>query len=121
MSLKIALLGYGRMGKEIEKVATERCHDISEIFDIERPLTKQVKINAVDVFIDFTQPDCVPENVKLAAELGKPIVVGTTGWDEQFMEVEKIILQSKTGLLYASNFSVGVHLFFEIAEKAQPK
>jgi 4-hydroxy-tetrahydrodipicolinate reductase len=118
MSLKIALLGYGKMGKELAQVAVESGHQIVATFEIDEPLALANAPAAVDVFIDFTHPNSVVGNVNAVAQLGKPLVIGTTGWYDKLPEVEKVVRSAKIGVIYGSNFSIGMNLFFKIVENA---
>jgi len=116
--MNIALLGYGKMGKEVEKVAREKGIQVKKIFTIENNL-RAVGITRrsmadVDVCIDFSIPAAVVENINACAECGKSIVVGTTGWYDKLKEVEKIVKNKKIGLLYSANFSLGMNIFYHI-------
>ena len=111
--MKIALLGYGRMGKAIEQIANERGHTIVAKIDKN---DNQGKLSEAEVAINFSIPDAAVANIKAAMEKQIPVVCGTTGWLEQLKEVEDFCLQNKTAFLYASNFSVGVNLFFKLNE-----
>ncbi len=118
MALKIALLGFGKMGKEVAQLAGEGGHEIVATFEIDQPLSSASAPPAVDVFIDFTVPGAVVANVKAVAQLGKPLVIGTTGWYDHLNEVKKIVSAAKIGVIYASNFSIGMNLFFKIVAHA---
>jgi 4-hydroxy-tetrahydrodipicolinate reductase len=114
--MKIALIGYGKMGKMIEQTATGKGLDVVCIID---PFVgNRGDIADADVCIEFSQPSAVLENIKLAASANKPIVVGTTGWYEHLNEVRDIVETSDIGLVYGSNFSIGVNLMFKIIEYA---
>ncbi len=118
--LKIALIGYGKMGKMIEQTAPGRQHQIVSIIDPgvhNKEITKE-SISEADVCIEFTHPDSVLDNIERVLSLGKSIVVGTTGWTSQMATVERWVKKSNSGLFYASNFSIGVNLFFRLIEKA---
>ncbi len=119
--MKLALLGYGQMGQMIEEVALKRKHTIIAAVDMHNPNAshKQISeeiIKDADVCIDFTLPDSIIGNIKKAADFGKNIVVGTTGWYDQIDEVKAYIEKKQTGLIYAPNFSLGVHIFCRILE-----
>lgn len=118
--LKIALIGYGKMGKMVEQMAVKRSHEIVAIIDpkTEDRETVQNSLKKADVCIEFTQPNAVLGNIRTALSLGKNIVVGTTGWNDALKNVEKWVAESGTGLFYASNFSLGVNLFLKTVEKA---
>jgi 4-hydroxy-tetrahydrodipicolinate reductase len=119
--MKIALLGYGKMGQEIEKVAIAK--EIAHIkIDPKEPncimeINESI-LNGVDVCIDFTHPHSVLENIRKIAKLGKNIVVGTTGWYDQMDEVKKIVAENNIGLIWSGNFSVGVNAYLKIVEHA---
>ena len=105
------------MGKEIERCAKEKQITVSAIFDENKPVTVN-GIQDADVCIDFSVPSAVVSNIRLYAEAGKNAVVGTTDWLEHIDEVKRIVMDSGTGLIYTSNFSIGVNMFFKIVEHA---
>ena len=109
--MKIALLGYGRMGKAIEQIAIERGHAIVAMVDKNE---NQGNLSEADVAINFSVPDAAVANIKAAMEKQIPVVCGTTGWLEHLKEVEAYCTQHKSAFIYASNFSVGVNLFFKL-------
>ncbi|MCL5969906.1 MAG: 4-hydroxy-tetrahydrodipicolinate reductase [Patescibacteria group bacterium] len=114
--MKIALIGYGNMGQEVENVIKAvGKHKIVSISykNISDPLDKN-GIKKADVAIDFTAPDVILKNIKEVSKLGVNMVIGTTGWYEKLKDVEKIVIQSKTGLIYGQNFSIGANIFFKI-------
>ena len=113
--MKIALLGYGRMGKAIETIAKERGHKIVAIFDKNE---KKGTLAEAQVAINFSIPSAAVENIKEAFNAGVPVVCGTTGWLEQLEEIHHHCQEMKSAFLYASNFSVGVNLFFKLNELA---
>jgi 4-hydroxy-tetrahydrodipicolinate reductase len=113
--MNIALIGYGKMGKEIEKIAIKRKHKI--VLHVEKDnadLVTENDLKKADVAIEFTTPDTVVDNLKRCINAKLPVVVGTTGWYDYFPEVEKICLDKKSALFHATNFSVGVNLFFKV-------
>lgn len=110
--MRIALLGYGKMGKAIETIALERGHEIVAKINSQLPLD-HINWTTVDVCIEFTQPALAPGHITYCANKQIPIVVGTTAWQEKLEQVSKEVLKADGALLYASNFSVGVNLFFE--------
>ena len=112
--MKIALVGYGKMGKIIHQIALKRGHDVVATLD-ETPTLE--KLNNPDVVIEFSSPESAFGNIKFCLENKIPVVSGTTGWLEKKPEVEKIALENETGFLYGSNFSLGVNLFFALNEK----
>jgi 4-hydroxy-tetrahydrodipicolinate reductase len=113
--MKIALLGYGKMGKEIEAIAVKRNHEV--VLKVDKDNAEKVTLAdlmKVDVAIEFSTPHTVISNIRKCFAAGIPVVVGTTGWYEQFKEIEKECLVNKAGLFHATNFSVGVNLFFKV-------
>ena len=111
--MKIALLGYGRMGQTIEKIAIDRGHTIVAKIDKDNP----DEAYEADVAINFSIPTAAYENITSAIHKKIPVVCGTTGWLDQLDEVESICQQNEGAFLYASNFSLGVNLFFELNVK----
>ncbi|TNE32698.1 4-hydroxy-tetrahydrodipicolinate reductase [bacterium] len=114
---KIALVGYGAMGRVIEKLAKDKGYFITDIFDNDKPLDPNADYD-FDVAIDFTQPDIVLDNIKILSSKGKRIVVGTTGWYDKSDEVSKIITKNENAMVWGSNFSVGVQMYFKIVKYA---
>ena len=114
--MKIALIGYGKMGKEIEKVALERNHTIAHVFSEHLPFMNATEIDA-DVAIEFSVPHLAVPHMEQCLKLNLPVIVGTTGWDESLTSIEKETKTQNGSILYASNFSLGVHLFFEMTKK----
>jgi 4-hydroxy-tetrahydrodipicolinate reductase len=113
--MKIALLGYGKMGQIIERFAQERGHEVVlkiNIDNLEDFTTANLQ-NA-DVAIDFSAPDAAVDNIYKCFDAGVPVVVGTTGWYGKLQEIKNDCLNSNNTLLYGSNFSVGVNLFFHL-------
>lgn len=120
--MNIAIIGYGRMGKEVEKAACERKVRVKKVFnDTDNMnglgLTKQ-SLKDVDVCIEFTTPTAVIDNIEAVADCGKSIVVGTTGWYDKLDEVRKLVQAKKIGLLYSPNFSLGMNIFFQVLSSA---
>ncbi|HLH32879.1 MAG TPA: 4-hydroxy-tetrahydrodipicolinate reductase [Terriglobia bacterium] len=113
--MKIALFGYGKMGHEIEAVAREQGETVAEVFD-EFRLVQGDALAGVDVCIDFSTPDAVVGNIRMAIEAKRDIVVGTTGWDKHLPEFRNTVKDS--GLLYSSNFSLGMNYFFRLVRRA---
>ena len=113
--MKIALLGYGRMGKTIEKFAQERNHEIVFILDKNE---EKGSLAEAEVAINFSVPEAAVKNIKLALGKKIPVICGTTGWLDFYDEVTSFCNTNKTAFLYASNFSIGVNLFFKINELA---
>jgi 4-hydroxy-tetrahydrodipicolinate reductase len=113
--MKIALIGYGKMGHEIEAVAREHGETIAATFDIGNPVDVE-SLAGVDVCIEFSTPDTVLQNIQVALKAKKDIVVGTTGWYEHLPEIRSAVKDS--GLLYSPNFSIGVNMTFRLAAAA---
>ena len=113
--MNIALIGYGKMGREVERLATEAGDSVVSIFDIDAPASPDGLARA-DMCIEFSTPDAVLGNMKMASEIGVDIVVGTTGWYDQLEDVRGWF--SDSALLYAQNFSIGVNVFYRIVRKA---
>jgi 4-hydroxy-tetrahydrodipicolinate reductase len=113
--MKLALLGYGKMGHIIEQTAIDRGHQIVLRIDALNPedLTSD-NLQKADVAIDFSTPGSVIENINHCFEANVPIIVGTTGWYDQLPEVENKCKSGNKSMLYASNFSVGVNVFFHV-------
>ena len=112
--MKVGLIGYGKMGKAIEDILVERGHEV--ILKISHtPSSEEVK--ELDVAIEFSRPEYAFENLNILLKAGIPTICGTTGWLEQLSEIEKITLANNTAFLYASNFSLGVNLFFELNQQ----
>ncbi len=109
--MKIALLGYGKMGKAIEKIALERGHSIVLKVDKDTPY---YDICQADIAIDFSIPSVAFENITNCFKQGIPVISGTTGWLTQFDEAVEICQKNKGAFIYASNFSLGVNVFFEL-------
>lgn len=116
--MKIALIGYGKMGKEIERIAMERGHEIVLKIDINNQYELTVgNLKKADVAIEFTIPSSAIANYNLCFDAGIPVVGGTTGWHDRKEEVHNSCLSKDGTLFYASNFSVGMNIFFSINEK----
>jgi len=113
--MKIALLGYGKMGQEVEKLAIKRGHEIILILDCAEDWeTKGHTLAAADVAIDFSTPDSIIDNIYHCFDAGVPLVTGTTGWHEENEKIKKVCIQREQTLFYSPNFSVGVNLFFDL-------
>lgn len=113
--MRIALLGYGKMGKMIESIAIERGHEV--ILRVDKDNCGDVttdQLRQVDVAIEFSMPSVAVNNYSWCFEAGVPVVSGTTGWLDRWDEVVELCKQKKGGFFYASNFSVGVNLFFQL-------
>ena len=108
--MKIALLGYGRMGKEIEKIALQRGHKIV----IKNSGKENYDITKADVAIDFSVPDAAFNNISNCINNQIPVISGTTGWLDKYESITKLCNEKKGAFIYASNFSLGVNVFFEL-------
>ena len=116
--MKIALLGYGKMGHEVEKIATEHGHTIGLTIDSENDWNeKRGQLAACDVAIEFSMPAIVIGNIYRCFEAKIPVVVGTTGWHNQLQEITSDCIRTGNTLFYASNFSIGVNIFFDINKR----
>ncbi|WP_248722272.1 4-hydroxy-tetrahydrodipicolinate reductase [Seonamhaeicola sp. ML3] len=109
--MKIALLGYGRMGQTIEKIAINRGHEVVLTVDKD---DKDYDITVADVAIDFSLPSAAYGNITNCLNNGVPVVSGTTGWLDNYDKAVELCKEKKGGFIYASNFSLGVNIFFEL-------
>jgi 4-hydroxy-tetrahydrodipicolinate reductase len=123
--MKIALLGYGKMGKAIEAIALEKnqkagknLYEIVLKVDVDNrhTITKE-ELAAVDVAIEFTSPETAIDNIKWCFEANVPIVVGTTGWTKELKNIQQLAAETDKSFLFAPNYSIGVNIFFEINRK----
>ncbi|GHV71311.1 4-hydroxy-tetrahydrodipicolinate reductase [Bacteroidia bacterium] len=113
--MKITLVGYGKMGRKIEKIAVERGHEIVSIIDIHNPDDfDSVQFLSAEVAIEFSQPQSAFANYRKCFERNIPVVAGTTGWLEHLEEVKKICKEQDKTFFYASNYSIGVNIFFAV-------
>lgn len=116
--MKIALIGYGKMGKAIEEAALQRGHTVALTIDKDNTADLNAeKLKNADVAIEFTNPESAAENILRCLQHGMPVVSGSTGWLDRWAEVQSACEKMNGSLLYASNFSVGVNLFFELNKK----
>lgn len=116
--MKIALIGYGKMGKEIEKIAVSRGHEIGLKIDVDNPQDLTIEnLKKCDVAIEFTVPVSAVKNYYTCFEAGVPVVSGTTGWLDKKEEVYNKCKQANGTFFYGSNFSIGVNLFFKLNKK----
>ena len=117
--LRVALIGAsGGMGQEIERLAVGEKVEVVQRYDANHPLPEKFPGEAIDVAIDFTLPDVVLGNIRRVLDWGVPIVVGTTGWLDALPEVEQLVEKKGGRLIWASNFSVGVQVFFRVVRSA---
>ncbi|MHC4775538.1 MAG: 4-hydroxy-tetrahydrodipicolinate reductase [Planctomycetota bacterium] len=120
--MKFALIGYGRMGHAVEGVAAERGHEVVARIDLEgnseaRGITAE-SLNGADVAVEFSVPEAAPANIAALAACGADTVCGTTGWYDGLEQVREVVEGAGSGLIYAPNFSLGMQLFFRLAELA---
>ncbi|MBY0580878.1 MAG: 4-hydroxy-tetrahydrodipicolinate reductase [Rickettsiales bacterium] len=115
--MKIAIIGYGKMGQMIEKEAVKLQIPISKIINNKHELLS-CNFGKDEVAIEFTEPSACLENIEIISLKGTPIVCGTTGWYGDIQKVQKLITDNNIGFIYASNFAIGVNIFWEIIKKA---
>ncbi len=120
--MRIALLGYGKMGKLVEQIALREGWEVGPRLDIGDNVQgsgiTRTSMSGVDVAVDFSQPDAVIANIEAASRAGVTIVVGTTGWLNDRARIQRRVEQTAIGLVYGSNFSIGMNLFFTIVSHA---
>ena len=116
--MKIALIGYGKMGRTIEALGIKQGHSFPVIIDKDNPhhLTNQ-KLEGIDAAIEFSIPEAAPANIIKCMDFGVPVVSGTTGWNEKIPEIEDYCLEKRASLFHASNFSIGVNILFAMNRK----
>jgi 4-hydroxy-tetrahydrodipicolinate reductase len=116
--MKIALIGYGKMGKMIESIALDRNHEIVLVIDQNNSQDLTIEnIKKADVAIEFSTPSSVLDNINIAIDAQVPIVVGTTGWYGHLQEIKNNCDENSATVMYGSNFSVGVNIFFQINQQ----
>jgi 4-hydroxy-tetrahydrodipicolinate reductase len=111
--MKIAVLGYGRMGKEIEKIAISRGHEVL----IKKDVDAHIDITLADVAIEFSVPSAAFNNISNCIKNNVPVISGTTGWLDKYEDAVTLCKKEKGAFIYASNFSLGVNVFFELNKK----
>lgn len=127
--MRVAIVGYGRMGHEVERILRMRGHEATSLIDPAvpaeetsgRPMFRSVSSEALencDVAIEFSHSDGVPENVEVYCASACPAVIGTTGWDRHLDQVRRRVIASEIGVVYGSNFSIGAHLLVAISRHA---
>ena len=113
--MKLLILGYGKMGKAIEEIAEDRGHSIEHKININnKQALKFIKPDEIDVAIEFSQPDAAFDNLSYCLENDIPVVSGTTGWLDRKQDIETLCTQKNGTFFYASNYSLGVNLFFKL-------
>ncbi|UCC84622.1 MAG: 4-hydroxy-tetrahydrodipicolinate reductase [Gemmatimonadota bacterium] len=120
--MKIALIGYGRMGRAVEQAAASRGHEVVARIDVDgnpegRGITAE-SLNGAEVAVEFTVPEAAPANIAALAAFGADTVSGTTGWYDRLEQVRAAVEGAGSGLIYAPNFSLGMQLFFRLARLA---
>lgn len=116
--VRLALVGMGRMGRQLEALAPERGFEVVATLDAADAPIRRVALAGADVAIEFTRPDAAVPNVRDLLAAGCPVVVGTTGWYEQLPDVAREVAQARGAMLWAANFSLGVNLMLELAREA---
>jgi len=109
--MRIGLFGYGKMGKMIEQIALERGHSIAAKIDLD---TREVAYGSMEVAIDFSTPEAAFDNIAGCFEHGVPVISGTTGWLDRYPQAVALCGQHKGAFIHATNFSLGVNIFFEL-------
>ncbi|MDR0598088.1 MAG: 4-hydroxy-tetrahydrodipicolinate reductase [Treponema sp.] len=129
--MKLAIVGYGKMGRILERTALERGHEIVAVADpfysgappvsaapLSRSIAESEALGGADAALEFTRPDTAAENIRGLIERGLPTVAGTTGWYDRLKEIEELTAAKQGSLCWSSNYSLGVNLFYRIAEFA---
>ncbi|MEO9967029.1 MAG: 4-hydroxy-tetrahydrodipicolinate reductase [Reichenbachiella sp.] len=115
--MKVGLVGYGKMGQAIEKILLDKGHEISKIINIDNiDEIGEIRPSNTDVVIEFTTPDSALQNIKTCLGNKVPVVSGSTGWIDHYEEVVEHCNQNETAFFYASNYSLGVNIFFKLNE-----
>ncbi len=112
--MKIALVGYGKMGKVIEEIAIERNHQIVARFNSQYPLNDENWVNC-DVAIEFTNPEIAVQNIEFCLKKGVAVCIGSTGWYKELPKIQQLCIQNNAAMLAATNFSIGVNIYWKIA------
>jgi 4-hydroxy-tetrahydrodipicolinate reductase len=119
--MKLLILGRGKTGSLVAEVAGERGHEVAVLCAADNPRSSALnaeRLGKIDLVLDFTTPAAVRENIEACVRAGKDMVVGTTGWYGELAKVRQMVEQNGTGFLYATNFSTGINLFWEMARTA---
>jgi 4-hydroxy-tetrahydrodipicolinate reductase len=113
--MRVAIIGYGKMGHQIEHTLNERGHEVALIIDVDNMAEFTAEgMRGVDVAIEFTAPDAALDNIKKCIEIGVPVVCGTTAWTTRLPEVEALCRERDGAFFYASNYSIGVNVMFAL-------
>jgi 4-hydroxy-tetrahydrodipicolinate reductase len=115
--MKLAIHGYGKMGRNIERIATERGHEVVAVFDVDEPITAEA-LAGVAVVVDFSHASAIDGVVDACCQAGVNLVTGTTGWDDRFEEVVSRVREGGIGMVHAANFSPGATILFALARRA---
>lgn len=116
--MKIVLIGYGKMGKTIERLALEKGLAVIGYIDIDTGVAERMRLYTEgDIAIEFSHPDAAYDNIRQAIKAGIPVISGTTGWLDKYDEVKQLVSETDGSFLYASNFSIGVNIMFAMNEK----
>jgi 4-hydroxy-tetrahydrodipicolinate reductase len=120
--MKVALVGYGKMGRVVEELAAAKGIDVVDRFTRDRPLradeATRRALSGVAALVDFSVPEAVADTARAAAELSLPLVIGTTGWQDRIDEVREVVTGSPVGVVWGSNFSLGVNVLYRAVEQA---
>jgi 4-hydroxy-tetrahydrodipicolinate reductase len=113
--MRVAIIGYGKMGREIEKILIQRGHEVALIIDQDNTADLNAEnLKTIDVAIEFTTPATAYDNIRLCLECGTAIVSGTTGWTSRLAELQALCREKDGAMFYASNYSIGVNLMFRL-------
>jgi 4-hydroxy-tetrahydrodipicolinate reductase len=120
--MKVALVGYGKMGRVVEEIAASRGIEVVDRFTRDRPLRADDEtrraLAGLTALVDFSVPEAVAGTARVAADLSLPLVIGTTGWQDRLAEVREVTERSGIGVVRAANFSLGVNIFYRVVEQA---
>lgn len=114
--MRVAIIGYGKMGKAIEPILVSRGHQVVVKINSQNPLNVEM-LDGIDVAIEISRPDLALSHIQMCLDTKVPVVVGTTGWYDQFENIKERVNKENLSLLYATNFSIGVHLVFALNEQ----
>jgi len=122
MKIPLCLIGYGKMGRIVAELAAENGFEVVSAIDpVQENCAREISLETLkgaEVCIDFSHPTVVLKNIRRVMELGKPLVVGTTGWHSHLEEVKHLVQKAETGLVYGANFSIGMNIFFRLVAEA---
>tara|TARA_Y100000385_G_C13102122_1_gene645226 strand:- start:2189 stop:2911 length:723 start_codon:yes stop_codon:yes gene_type:complete len=112
--MNVALIGYGKMGKTLERLLKEKNHTVVGIVDFENSNRIEENLEEADVAIEFSTPKTAYNNIAVCIRNNVPVVSGTTGWLDQIDDIKKLVTEHEGAFFYASNYSIGVNIFFEV-------